>query len=249
MLQADGPVIIMGDFNAHISTVIYPRENKSSNIQGDLLLSMMTRTDHYAVSLCPPYCCPNYTYLSGGISTTMDYCLINCWAAHLVSSCEVITKHPLNLSDHLPIQIVLYCSPDHLLPYTRSTPKLNWRKAVKDGSVLILQSFISSFISPLLSTPLSTTDEVNSEISSVASSLSLTALEIIPKFRQKRKTKLYIHADDITQKCQTSKQAWKLWRDAGHPRAGTLFLFNSMKNAKYEVKSYIRSLRAKQERR
>ena len=84
-------------------------------------------------------------------------------------------------------------------------------------------------------------------VSSVASSLFLTASEIIPKFRQKRKTKLYVHDDDITQKYHTSKQAWKLWRDAGRPRSGPLF--NSMKKAKYEVKSYIRSLRAKQDRR
>ena len=102
-----------------------------------LTLSMMTRTDHYAVSLCPPTAGPNYTHLSGGRSTTVDNCLINCWAAHLVSSCEVLTKHGLNLSDHLPIHIVLYYSSDHLLPYTQSIPKLNWRKAVKDGSVTL----------------------------------------------------------------------------------------------------------------
>ena len=109
-----------------------------------------------------------------------------------------------------------------------------------------MQSSIASFISPLLSTPLSTIDKVNSKISSLASFLYLTVSKIIPKFRQKRKTKLYIHDDAITQKCHTSKQAWKLWRDVGRPRFGPLF--NSMK-AKYEDKSYIRSLRATQERR
>lgn len=209
--------IIMGDFNAHISNITFPRGNKNSNIQGDLLLDMMSRTDHYPISLCPPSVGPNYTFSSGGRSTTVDYCFINCWAAHLVSSCKVLSKHPLNLSDHLPIQTVLNCSPDFLLSNAQSTPKLNWSKAVKDGSVLLYQSSICSCITPILSTPLSTIDEVNSEISSVASSMCHTASDFIPKFRQKRKTKSYIHDDDLSQKCHASKEAWKQWRDGGRP--------------------------------
>ena len=61
-LQADGPVLIMGDFNAHISSTMYSRGNKNSNTQGDLLSDMMVRTDHYAVSLCKPTVGPNFTF-------------------------------------------------------------------------------------------------------------------------------------------------------------------------------------------
>ena len=46
---------------------------------------------------------PNYTYHNGSHYTSVDYCLLDCWSAHMVRGCGTIDHHPLNLSDHLPV--------------------------------------------------------------------------------------------------------------------------------------------------
>lgn len=78
-LQTDGPVLIMGDFNAHISNLHYGHGNCESNLHGYLLMNVMKHT------LCELNSGPDFTYFSGGRRTTVVYCLLNNWAAHLVS--------------------------------------------------------------------------------------------------------------------------------------------------------------------
>lgn len=145
------------------------------------------------LSLCEPTVGPNFTFSSGGNFTTVDYCFINCWAAHLVASCEVSSKHPLNLSDHLLIRIELNCKPDLLVLSNQVTPKPNWRKAIKDSSIHAYQSMISSQLSSFLSAPLSNVDEIESKISSVAALLHQAASDTIPTYRSKGRTKNHIH--------------------------------------------------------
>ena len=61
------------------------------------------------------------------------------------------------------------------------------------------------------------------------------------------KVKNYISDDELKQKCQRNKTAWCHWENAGRPRSE--ILFQNMKDAKYEVKLYIRKCRARQERK
>jgi len=114
-LQTDGPVLIMGDFSAHISNLHYACGNCESKLHGDLLMNVMTCTDHCAVSLCELTSGP-YFYFSGGRRTTVDFCLLDNWAAHLVSDCVVMSQHPLNLSDHLALAVEVNCKPHPLMP-------------------------------------------------------------------------------------------------------------------------------------
>ena len=69
----------------------------------------MNRTRHYVVSLKDIAEGPMSTFFSGNRSTTVDYCFIDCWAAHLVTGCEVLDRHPLNLSHHLALTVKLIC--------------------------------------------------------------------------------------------------------------------------------------------
>ena len=43
-LQTDGPVLVMGDFNAHIGHSYNDRVHGQTNIQGHLLIDLMNRT-------------------------------------------------------------------------------------------------------------------------------------------------------------------------------------------------------------
>ena len=75
---------------------------------------------------------PTYTFSSGGRNSTVDFCFIDCWAAHLVLECGAQEHHPLNLSDHLALKVRLNCKPQ-LLAHENNNQKLNWRMASCDG--------------------------------------------------------------------------------------------------------------------
>ena len=183
----------------------------------------MNRTGHYAVSLSDIAEGPMSTFFSGNRSTTVDYCFIDCWAVHSVTGCEVLDHHPLNLSDHLALTVKLICRPHLLTPPEQSDRKLNWRKAISDGSIQNFKEVVSSNLSPLLNHTLETIAEVDEEIASVVAILHRAAIETNPAIRLNTKIKNYIRDDEIKQKCQRSKTAWCLWQNAGRPRSGLLF--------------------------
>ena len=76
-LQTAGPVLITGDFNAHIGMINNSRAHCQSNHQGKLLMEMIDRTGHYAVSLSDLTTGPIHTYCSGGRNTTVDFCFLD----------------------------------------------------------------------------------------------------------------------------------------------------------------------------
>ena len=166
-LQRSGPVVIIGDFNAHIGKVYSNCVNCQTNSQGHLLLDMIDRTGHYAVSLSDLAMGPAHTFSSGGRNTTVDFCFIDCWAAHLVLECEVLSRHPLNLSDHLPLKVKLDCNSQQIVHHTNTNKKLNWRRASSIGSIENYQNVVSSNITPFLERPLVSIAEVDQEIASV----------------------------------------------------------------------------------
>ena len=134
-----------------------------------------------------------------------------------------------------------------MTPPEQSDRKFNWKNTISDGSIQNFKEVVSSNLSPLLNHTLETIAEVDEEIASVVAILHRAAIETIPAIRLNTKVKNYIRDDELKQKCQRSKTAWCLWRNAGRPRSG--LLFQNMKDAKYEVKSYVRKCRARQERK
>ena len=54
--------------------------------------------------------------------------------------------------------------------------------------------------------------------------------------------KNFIRDEELKQKCQASKSAWKIWRNANRRRTGTLY--EQMKTTKSEVISFVRKPRA-----
>ena len=208
-LRTSGPVLIIGDFNAHIGRAHSNRAQCQTNSQGRLLMDMIDRTGHYAASLSDLATGPTHTFSGGGRNTTVDFCFIDCWAAHLVLECEVQQHHPLNLSNHLALKVKLNCKPQ-LMAHENTNQKLNWRKASSNGSIENYQDMVSSILSPILEHPLVSITEVDEEIASVVSLLHQAAAATISTFRHKSKVKNFIHNEELKQKCQASKSASQL---------------------------------------
>ena len=86
MHEADGPILILGDFNAHISI--------SRKSQGDLFCEAIEDCNLFIASLSCIANGPGYTFFSGDRKSTVDYILLNTEG-----------HNDLNFSDHHPISI------------------------------------------------------------------------------------------------------------------------------------------------
>ena len=70
--QPHGPVIVMGDFNAHLGTQGGERGMGQPNQQGILLYQLITRCSLYAVSQASLSQGPFYTFQNSVSQTTVD---------------------------------------------------------------------------------------------------------------------------------------------------------------------------------
>ena len=99
-----GPVIVLGNFNAHLKGYVGAGE---PNVQEVLLQEVMKRLQLSAVSLGSLASGPGYTYLSGDVRTIVDYVLMDVETVSLLSSYYTHPMEDLNMSDHLPITAYL----------------------------------------------------------------------------------------------------------------------------------------------
>ena len=131
-LQASGPVMIAGDFNAHLGTLGCQRNDDVPNSRGHLLFDVICRCDLFAVSQSALANGACYTFANSTHHTTVDYCLVDCNYVYLVQSCSTLFTESLNLSDHLPLVIQLDVQPSASAPPC-TTPGLNWQKGISDA--------------------------------------------------------------------------------------------------------------------
>ena len=146
-----GPVVVLGDFNAHLGTLGGERGKGSSNLQGMLLSEVMDRCNLSAVSLSSLATGPAFTYISGDVKTTVDYALADFEAASLISSCQTLPMDDLNTSDHLPLVLELNCVSHKPNNGLQVSPQIDWEQAKKSGEITEYWNLVRSSLSPLLS--------------------------------------------------------------------------------------------------
>ena len=103
-LQQLGPVIALGDFNAHLGTA---EDEGVQNLQGVLLQKVLEQCGLSAVSQGALASGPCYTFCSGNVQTTVDY--LDVAATSMLANCHTHPMEDLNTSDHLPITVSLVC--------------------------------------------------------------------------------------------------------------------------------------------
>ena len=147
-----GPVIIIGDFNAHLGSLGGARGKGDPNLQGILLYDIMNRHSLCAISQCDWATGPPYTYISGNSMTTVDYIIATMDATSMVSSCKTLPMADLNTSDHLPLiaELAIEC-----LVETQSGGDLtlcfDWDQAIKSGEINEYHRSVTQQLSELIS--------------------------------------------------------------------------------------------------
>ena len=160
--QPHGPVIIMGDFNAHLGTLGGERGTGQPNQQGILLHQLIARCNLYAVSLSSLSQGPAYTFQNSVSQITVDYVLANHDATEYIRHCYTHDSAPLNTSDHLPITAVLQFQHSTVNPQGQSTrKKINWSKVHNSTYLHCYQEGISAIVAPLISNSYNSSDEID----------------------------------------------------------------------------------------
>ena len=187
--ESYGPVVIAGDFNAHLGTQGGERASDNLNPQGALLKQLVDRCELHVASLSASATGPLYTFESGDSQTTVDYIITNFEASHLVQSCATLDPSPLNCSDHLPVSVTLKFQ-STLLARESSIPRINWEKAKASNLMHDFQNEVSNIVSPLIGSTYDSIDQLNEEIAHVSELIKQAALSTLPHCKprtQKRK--------------------------------------------------------------
>ena len=82
-----GPVVVAGDFNAHLWQLWGPHTSSTTNCQGLLLGEQLNRCELHATSLSSTASGLDYTFHSGDRFTTVDYILTDVEASSCVDQC------------------------------------------------------------------------------------------------------------------------------------------------------------------
>ena len=95
-----GPVVVAGDFNAHLSHLWGPRGSTTANTQGVLLGELLGRCKLHATSLSNSASGPEYSFHSGDRFTTIDYILTDVEASSCTEQCWTHEDDDLNQSPY-----------------------------------------------------------------------------------------------------------------------------------------------------
>ena len=239
-LQDVGPIIIMGDFNAHLKSSV----NTSQNQQGNLLQGFIERNNLYNASFCNTSC-PQYTFFTTNSQIMIDFCIVDASLVSYIKECTILDHHPLNLSDHLLLSASILWKVTMKQLIIKPQKILNWNRAVNDGSISSYCETVNTLINQVQYDTSGSTDHLNDDITNVCKLLLNAANDSIPTVNHKRWRPFFRDAH-LKQLCKQSKKAWQKWRDAGKPNTGPLY--EEKKQYKKEIQKYIQSCRARAER-
>ena len=117
-----------------------------------MLKRCIHRHSLYAVSTSDSVSGPGYTFFSSNSFSTLDYILTDSSLVGQGSSCGVHQHHPLNLSDHLPVSIVIAFKTSTLPPLPVPTKSINWTRAIENRDIDYFAAEVSSVIWPFIDT-------------------------------------------------------------------------------------------------
>ena len=222
-LELLGPVVVTGDFNAHLGKLGGSRGAGDVNVQGVLLHEMMGRCNLSAVSLGSIASGPGYAYQCGEVHTTVDYVLMDVEAASVMLSCSTHCMDDLNTLDHLPLtaRLAYVPCPQGDMQKGQVQPRINWDKARRTGEIDDYVSEVQSRTAPFLNSTYDKAQQVDDEMRHVAWLLAEAAEKTLPQV-QGRRTSMY-RDNTLSCLCAQSRAAHKAWREAGCPSDGPLY--------------------------
>ena len=240
-----GPVIVAGDFNAHLGHMWGPRGSDAVNSQGLMLGELLNGCKLHAASLSGITSGPEYTYHSGDKFTTIDYIFTDIEASSSVDQCWTHEEDVLNQSDHLSLSLKLSCNIATQLSQDFNCINIDWSKAGKSEAITLFQKAVKDRFSPFIGKTCCDVEQLNDEIQHVASVLKDAAEAFLPHCKAPKATRF--NDKTLSQLCAKSKLAWREWSDGGRPCEGPLY--EAKCSARKELRKRIKMCEAMKERK
>ena len=182
----DGPLLVMGDFNAHLGNQQQVTQQACDH-RGRQWLSFIDAHSLHNILLSSLTTGPAFTYSSGDRTSTIDYVLGNDDALRGLSSCVILEDHPLNTSDHLAILCTLDLAHlRHPAPFAFPPQPLDWNHASMTGATTQYAKTCDDIIRPLLGKDYFSIEEVDADLKFVCKEVTEAAISLVEKKKIKQ---------------------------------------------------------------
>ena len=152
-LESGSPLVLLGDFNAHLST---------NDKRSEIFTQVIKECNLCTVSTSCIAQGPGYTFFSGELTTMVDYIFLDASLGCAVAKFHTHNYHNLNFSDHLPLSISLQLNAAAEVVFPPKV-KINWPKSVERDLIYKYFLEVSNIVSQFLSLKDKSVAEINHE--------------------------------------------------------------------------------------
>ena len=242
-----GHVLIMGDVNAHIGPEGGPRGWGKTTPSGHKLLHWVKESALQLYDMQD--CChgPRYTFKKKGRENKsyIDHCIVTGSLVPYIRQCRVWEPEDRNISDHLPLSIVLDTKNLPQLNYM-DTPvkKLKWDKVTEEDLIRdyveplsatlenISQSYnMAELVENGFGNKTTAENTINAIVGEITTAINDAADNAIPRSKYRKHLKAY-WTPLLTELSQVKDEKWKEWNEAGRPRGENSETWSKLKEAK-----------------
>ena len=237
-------ILFAGDFNADPG-ISQGNLNCPPNEQGIILNRYLYKWDYVSIHLHPSFfSCNNfYTYESDahGSQSVIDHVLCPRFFTSTIRDTFVISEHPLNTSDHLPLSVLLPLkhSPPVSFPqvgHLKAPYSPNWKKCNSHDINLYAKAVLSSL--PPLPTAWSIST-IDSTVFQVTEALLSSASQVIPPIQYRKHARPNWNST-LGKAHQLGKDAYRKWCSAGKPSDSSNPIRIQYKEAKRKFRRELR---------
>ena len=237
-LDADGIIILCGDFNGQIGVQWGSHVMGSVNSRGSILSDFMVTNNMYSAISHASCSGPVYTCLPGDASynpSQLDHFIIKTDNMSCVKQCYVHEEHDANMSDHLPITLRVECD---FTPVHTSTPRdrYNWDKCDKPVYTQTLRTALID----LSHQRINCVDDIDIYLSRLQTIIKSTLDKCVPKRRYRAYVRPYWN-DNLTVFHREQSACRTLWIKAGRPRGHQYGTYYNYKVAKRKFTNLLKA--------
>ena len=249
--QRRGSIVIMGDINAKFSKATGPRGGAVTSKNGALMSNFVKHLGLQIIDLQSTTIGPRYTYTSHwGTTSYLDHCLISSDIIKHVIRCEVKEEQVENLSDHLPLSLILDVKEDistNVGKHRSISRKVAWDKASQEEikeryqdplDLAIKESDILKDMTELRERCITDKNQIDVAVDELTN-MMVKVSDNLPKRQFRRHIKPY-WTMELTKLSKTEKAARARWIEANKPRDKDNLLHVDYKNAKRQFQKRLR---------
>ena len=246
--NSHGPVLAIGDSNAHIAGTVGSRTWGRGTKNGSLFINAMMRSQMTVVDITDAAYGPTYTFSGGnGLSYIDHICISNDYVGY-VSECCVLEDHLINPSDHLAVFAAVEVPARSCRPKPMFRKRVAWDKHTVDEINELYQAPLEKKLTNLMSMKERSLVDIMenqndntlgpTELEVFVDDLTRTVNEASGTLKQTKFSKALKPYWNVvlSELIKKKKATYRQWVNAGRPRDENNLIWKEYKCAKKEFR-------------